>query len=357
MCAEFNVSRVMKSTFARWFTETVLVQPSVTSYLEPLIRFVKPHFRAGAFTAKIIKITKQAGSIGLTLKPTGRFPEFVPGQHLDVSVEIAGRRLQRTFSICSSLQLLQQQGLIELAIRLVPDGQFSQWLQQSMRLGNWLQLSAPYGDFSLDQTKPMVLIAAGSGITPFRSMLLSISRLTKPLTLIYSYRKEPWFYDELQELTEKFPLFRFIAHDTAQQARLTAEQILKWVTPSHDADFYLCGPQPFSQALLQPLKLAGKKVRFESFGGFVQGGASNQITFHQHNSRRSVEGKGALLLLAEQAGLNPTYGCRRGICQQCQCQKISGQVRNLLTGELSGAGVEPIQLCISEAVTSLDIRL
>ncbi len=357
MCAEFNVSRVMKSTFARWFTETMLVQPSVSSYLEPLIRLVDPHFRAGAFAAKIVKITKQAGSIGLTLKPSASFPTFLPGQHLDVSVEIAGRRVQRTFSICSSLQLFQQQGLIELAIRLVPNGQFSQWLQQSMRLGNWLQLSSPYGEFSLDQTKPMVLIAAGSGITPFRSMLLSISRLTKPLTLIYSYRKEPWFYEELEALAEKFPLFRFIAHDTATQARLTAEQVLKWVTPNHDANFYLCGPQGFSEALLQPLMQAGNRVSFESFGGFTQGGESNQITFHLHNSQRRIAGKGALLQIAEQAGLNPTYGCRRGICQQCQCQKISGQVRNLLTGELSGAGVEPIQLCISEAVTSLDIRL
>jgi len=347
----------MKSVLMRRFNQSLLVQPSVRSYLEPLIRLFMPQYRAGAIAAKVIGLKKQAGYVLLCLKPSSKFLGFTPGQHVDLSIEINGVRVQRTFSICSSLQNFQHQGTIELAIKLVRGGQLSSWLNSAPLLGAWVHISQAQGDFVLAQQKPICLIAAGSGITPIRAMLLSISRMTKPITLIYSYRGDAVFTAELQAMATKFPLFKFIAHDTATAARLQCADILQQIAEPADTVFYLCGPTQFSQTLLPQLQQVAHRVFHESFGGITTDEAEQQVAFHQHSAKHLAVGSGSLLVLAEQAGLNPRYGCRRGICQQCQCQKLKGQVRNLLTGELSGAGTEPIQLCISEAVTSVDIRL
>lgn len=347
----------MKSVLSRQFTESMLVQPSVRSYLEPLIRLMLPHYRAGITAAKVLKIKRQAGYVWLTIKPDAGFKGFIPGQHVELSCEINGIRVQRTFSICSSLQEFQQNGTLELAIKLVANGQLSRWLDRSVLLGSWLYLSKAQGDFVLKQQRPLCLIAAGSGITPIRAMLLSISRMTQPITLIYSYRGDGVFNEDFRSLAAQFPHFKFIAHNTEQCPRLTVEDILKQVESPAETDFYLCGPTAMVSYFKPALQQVAHHVTDESFGGVTSNSSEQTVTFHRQNAQQKIAGNGSLLQLAEQAGFNPRYGCRRGICQQCQCQKMQGQVKNLLTGELSGAGAEPIQLCISEAVTSVDIRL
>lgn len=347
----------MKSSVMRRLTQSLLVQPSVRSYLEPLIRLFVGHYRAGFTAARVLKIKKQAGCLWLCIKPSQSFEGFIPGQHVDVSVEIDGRRVQRTFSICSSLQSYQHSGLIELAMKVVAGGQFTGWLQQELRLGDWLYLSQAQGQFTLRQQRPACLIAAGSGITPIRAMLLSISRMTQPITLIYSYRGQAMFIEDFMALAEQHPLFTLITHDTATSPRLTASDIKRVANLPVDGDYYLCGPRAFSDELAPDLASSCHQIYQESFGGFVASAASQQVRFHQQGHSIATQGGGALLQLAEQAGLDPRYGCRRGVCLQCQCQKLSGQVKNLLTGEISSAGTEPIQLCISEALTSVEIQL
>jgi ferredoxin len=68
-------------------------------------------------------------------------------------------------------------------------------------------------------------------------------------------------------------------------------------------------------------------------------------------------GEGSLLQSLEAAGLDPAYGCRRGICMQCLCQKSQGLVRNLVTGETSDAGPGQIQLCISQPLSAVELSL
>jgi ferredoxin len=64
-----------------------------------------------------------------------------------------------------------------------------------------------------------------------------------------------------------------------------------------------------------------------------------------------------LLVAAEQAGLQPRYGCRMGICHTCSCVKRTGTVENVLTGEISSEPGERIQLCISRPRTDLTLEL
>jgi ferredoxin len=103
------------------------------------------------------------------------------------------------------------------------------------------------------------------------------------------------------------------------------------------------------------------QLQCESFG---RRAAAVDPTATQHavscgaNERSFTANAGQSLLdAAEAAGLQPRFGCRRGICRTCQCRKQSGTVLNLLTGQTSGPGAELIQLCISTPQSALELAL
>jgi ferredoxin len=64
-----------------------------------------------------------------------------------------------------------------------------------------------------------------------------------------------------------------------------------------------------------------------------------------------------LLEQAEAAGLNPESGCRMGICHSCARRKTRGAVKNLITGAVSSADEEDVQICVSVPVGDVDLAL
>ena len=83
---------------------------------------------------------------------------------------------------------------------------------------------------------------------------------------------------------------------------------------------------------------------------------SGDVMF-SHSERYVANSGENLLEQAETAGLQPEFGCRRGICHRCTCTKTSGTVRDAITGELSATPNEAIRLCVSVPVgdVTLDI--
>jgi ferredoxin len=80
------------------------------------------------------------------------------------------------------------------------------------------------------------------------------------------------------------------------------------------------------------------------------------IRFLRSNKTASCSGK-TLLETAEDAGLDPESGCRRGICHGCTKRKVAGAVRDLRTGAISDAPDQDIQLCVSAAVGEVTLDL
>jgi ferredoxin len=71
-----------------------------------------------------------------------------------------------------------------------------------------------------------------------------------------------------------------------------------------------------------------------------------------------VEGAGpTLLAIAEEAGLRPATGCRMGICRTCACTKVSGAVRDRVTGAIDSAAGSRIRLCVSEPLGPVTLDL
>jgi ferredoxin-NADP reductase len=341
----------------------LLVQPSLTSFLEPLIRLWQPAYRAGWYRVQWLSCQRHGQFLLLRLKPCRHWTGFLPGQHLTLMVEINGRAVSRTFSISSALQQFQQDGSITLCLQIQPGGQLTSFLAAAMSKQPQCYISAATGDFVLQQQQqPLLMLAAGSGITPLFAMLSSISRLTQPLTLIYSSRDaDPVLAAECSRLQEKFPLLQFIKLNSTTAGRLKPEMLLAWVPDLAKRRCYLCGPTGFSQQWQQWLQQQGvpeQAILQESFGlQLTATGNAQSLEIKTPGGILQTQSQGNLLQSLEQAGLTPRYGCRRGICMQCLCQKQQGQVRHLFTGELSGKGAELIQLCLSEAVTALQLDL
>ncbi len=366
----------------RWCCRMALVQPSLVSYLEPLIRWFFPNFRTELSQAKLVQIQQQGSFVHLTLKPGRRWHGFIPGQHLQLQLEVNGRAISRTFSISSSLQWFQQQGLIRLTIWQQPHGLVTrhlwQWFQPDEGAAPTSQipihLSAATGDFVLQQQQPLLLLGAGSGITPIHAMLSSVTRLTYPVLVIYSYRgaDQLLFADSWHELQCRFPLLKVQLIDTSCRERLRRAEVMSWLAQQSDSLVYLCGPVTFSRYWQQQcieLGVSPTAIKQESFGLVVPSQPVNEVaamlSFKRYpiavlrgSQKVRIESTdGSLLTSLEAAGLNPTYGCRRGICMQCLCPKNSGLVRNVLTGETSDAGPGVIQLCISQPLSAIELQL
>jgi ferredoxin-NADP reductase len=383
------------SAVSRWrgywqqLMRIALVQPSMRSYVEPLVRLWRPKYRAGLCNVTLIHVERQGRYLHLWFTPSSSLPPLTPGAHLDLLLDNNGRLQGRTFSVCSSLDELdgthvlhlpdavQQalgakrssgKGVVQLCVEILEHGQFTPLLWQQIQQGQrHFYLASPQRGLMVDYAKPMLLMAAGSGITPMRSILLSMRRQWQSVTLVYSYRgaNNALFLREWAQLQLQFPGFQLLLVDTSYRDRFHVSELMPLMPDLSAHQIIMTGAyaalHDWQQQLLQ-LGVAGRQIQQEFFqlpsavAGHEQAPAV-ALVVEQAGQRHHLTGQGLLLPLLEAHQLQPRFGCRRGICQQCLCQKRSGQVRNVLTGDVSGAESGFIQLCISEALTDVVLEL
>ncbi len=139
---------------------------------------------------------------------------FQAGQY--VQVVIPGVEGGRVFSIATSPARVEASGEIELNVRMVPGGAGTTWLHQSLKAGDRLRISGPYGRFFVRKSAamPMLFMAGGSGLSSPRSMILDLldGGCTLPITLVYGQRSlDELYYDaEFRALTETHPNFTYV---------------------------------------------------------------------------------------------------------------------------------------------------
>ncbi|MGC5701710.1 pyridoxamine 5'-phosphate oxidase family protein [Pseudomonas sp. NFXW11] len=316
---------------------------------------------------RVVRIEDESRSIrSFYLEPAdgAGFPSFLPGQHLPLQVLIDGQPLVRTYSLSSA----PSDDFLRISVKR--EGRVSSYLHQQLKVGDLLQVRAAQGLFSADPqaTQPLVLLAAGVGITPLLSMLREVlyqgrrTRRTRPTWLILGSRSlaEQPFAAELQALREQggdsVRVLRLLSQPEAE-ARLGIDfdecgriaTPLLLAQPELDldrADFVLCGPGAFTQGLydsLRDLDIDDRQIHAETFGpstlrrradsqapAFPQPpAATGEVTVGLQQAALSLcwsPASGSLLQLAESAGLQPPFSCRGGSCGTCQTRLISGQV-------------------------------
>ena len=270
-----------------------------------------------------------------------------PGQFLTFQWMIDGQRVMRSYTISSSPIHMNY---VEITAKRMENGCVSVFLNERAKPGLAVEASGPYGRFYFDKTlhKCIVLIAAGSGITPMISMLRYIDdlELATPVTLLYCVRTaaDIIFENELARLSRSRPNFRYQvclsrADPTwkGRSGRLTEELVSQYVTDLNSPTFFLCGPKGFmdnAHQILSTLGVTQDRILRESFGEStpikesrpLESRPVEAIVF-MHSQKVCQASAGSTLLdLAEKNGVQIPYGCRQGLCGTCATRVLSGTV-------------------------------
>ena len=221
------------------------------------------------------------------------------------------------------------------------------------------------GDFVLPTVRPraVLFVSGGSGITPVMSMLRTLtsegsrSRSDRDITFIHYARtpQEACYRDELAATPGVRVLHGYSRspEDGDLTGYFGADHIADAPTP--DAVF-VCGPP----ALVEAVREHFADALFESFVPPVFAipaeASGGTVAFADSGVEVTDDGR-SLLEQAEAAGLTPESGCRMGICHTCTRRKTSGAVKNLITGAVSAADEEDVQICISAPVGDVELSL
>ena len=191
--------------------------------------------------------------------------DFVPGQFVVLTLwyekDGVKKEIKRSYSIASSPT---EKGHIDLTIKLYPHGELSPKIF-AVKEGDYCSVHGPFGKFILDETKPKIaFITAGSGVTPFRSMIKYCLDKKLPIEMVMLYSSktlEDIIYKEEFD-SWKSPNLKIVHTITrpegtdwnGQTGRINAELIRKHIDVEN-SDFYLCGPEEFLNAMIDTLKI------------------------------------------------------------------------------------------------------
>ncbi|WP_236792847.1 NADH:ubiquinone reductase (Na(+)-transporting) subunit F [Amycolatopsis sp. GM8] len=203
--------------------------------------------------------------------------KFFPGQYLDFSVP--GTEETRSFSMANTNA--REGGRLEFVIKVYPDGLFSNFLDTRLRAGDRLEVTGPFGVFTLRDNPEarLVFVGGGAGMAPILALLRSMAErgIDRKTTFYYGARrrKDLCFEEELRALEEKLADFRYVpalsepdSEDWDGETGLITDVLRRREADLDGADAYVCGPPPMVEAaleLLPALGVADKRVFYDKF--------------------------------------------------------------------------------------------
>lgn len=325
---------------------------------------VAPLWTLGEARAKVTDVRRATPrSVTLTLTPNDSFLSahtLKAGQYVNLTVEIDGRRHTRCYSPANA----EGTANLELTIGRHEGGLVSNYLYEHAHRGMVVGLTGAGGDFTLPARGPqrpqrILFVSGGSGITPVLAMARTLLAQghSGEIAFIHYARTpaEACYRDELAAMSPVRALHGYTrSHDGDLTGRFGPEHLAA-AMPSPDAVF-VCGPTP----LVEAVQSLCDNVYTESFVPPVFEPPTNpsggRVTFSDSGVDIADDGR-SLLEQAESAGLSPENGCRMGICHTCTRRKTAGTVRNLVTGAVSTAPDEDVQICVSVPVGDVDLSL
>ena len=213
--------------------------------------------------------------LGVYLRlPAAEVFRFEPGQYVDVMLS-GGRR--RSFSIASPPH---DSRLLELHVRHVPGGEFTERLFAKDPSGSLLTIEGPLGRFVYrhDSDKPLLLVGGGTGLAPLKSILRHVveNGVRRKLTLYWGVRSERDLYAhaELAALTRRVPDFQYEAVLSEPSAGWPGrrgwvhEAVLRDIDALDRYDIYASGPPAMIAAVRQDFGRRGadlERLFFDSF--------------------------------------------------------------------------------------------
>jgi propane monooxygenase reductase subunit len=203
---------------------------------------------------------------------------FFPGQYVDITVP--GTDETRSFSMANTTS--RDGGLLEFVIKVYPDGLFSHFLDTGLAVGDRLELTGPFGVFTLREghDSELIFVGGGAGMAPILSLLRSMAErgIERKATYFYGARgrKDLCFEQELRDLEEKLPGFKYVPalSEPAEgdgwdgETGLITDVVKRLADDLKGAHAYVCGPPPMVEAampLLATLGVEDKRIYYDKF--------------------------------------------------------------------------------------------
>ena len=287
---------------------------------------------------------------------------FSPGQYLTLETEIAGEKVRRSYSLCSS----PFDGELRVAIKQVEGGKFSTWANSDLTVGSEMQVMSPDGKFTAKidgaQKHNYVAFAAGSGITPIYSILKSVleEEPNSSFTLFYGNKtsKSVIFKEQIEALKNTY-MNRLEVHHVLSREDQGSDLLKGRIDALKCSDFserffnikevsgyFLCGPEEMINGVSTKLQdlgaekstihfelftsptdaLAGKtKVEKKSTGSKVDSKLTVILDGDETHFDLKADGD-SVLDAALDAGADVPYACKGAVCCTCRAKVLEGEV-------------------------------
>lgn len=333
------------------------------------------------YTLKVHGIKKETkDTITLLFKQPGlKKIKYQAGQYLTLSFRINGRKYIRPYSFSSAPST---DSFLETTIKRVPNGVFSNYVHDTIQVGDMVEVMEPMGDFvhTHDELLGQIYFwGVGSGITPLISIIKEVlfSNPLVQVNLIYGNKNfESTIFldlinDLLKQYSENLKVWHFhtqYMHDEnnyfVKSGRINAKFIFDLLdgTDVKKTKQYICGPTDLKTTIkntLDILKCPKENIFSEDFELARNPKDFEDIMTHSVNihfqgidNLVEVEKGKSILEAALDAGVELPYSCQTGSCNTCKGKLITGELRMIgLTKEREDLNENEFLLCCSHPKT------
>lgn len=187
------------------------------------------------FSSTLLEVRQLTPTVKHLVFSTPSGFSFLPGQYISLILTAGDKKIRRLYSIASK----PGGDTIELCIKIINGGVATPIIDKLVK-GDTVEFLGPLGEFVIKDSskeRDLVFIATGTGVAPFRSMVLELLEKghDKKITLIGGYRSYA-LYEELKELEKEYPQFNY--------KTLLSPQRVQGVLPEisiENTNFYICG--------------------------------------------------------------------------------------------------------------------
>jgi ring-1,2-phenylacetyl-CoA epoxidase subunit PaaE len=344
---------------------------------------------AGFYKLKVGKInreTNDAVSIELMVPPPFRSEfDFKAGQYLTFSIEIQGKEVRRSYSLCTS----PTDEKFAVAVKRVEGGLMSNYLNGDLQEGQMIDAMPPNGNFIYEPnpnaSRQLVLFGGGSGITPVKSILESAleHEPNSKVLMIYANRDTESIIfgsdlDAHAAAHDNFTLIHSLDNPPSAWLGLSGylnKEVIENTLNNQlgeaksDAIYYICGPGPMMDvvtASLSEIGIPAAQVITEYFVAKADetqeddeeitglGTYNIEVELFGDEEEITVKEGETILDAAIQADLDPPYSCQSGVCTTCRAKLIAGKIHMKEREGLTDDEVEDnyILTCQSHPISS-----
>ncbi len=277
---------------------------------------------------------------------------YRPGQYLTLRGSVAGEDIRRSYSIASV-----PGAPLCVGIRHVEGGAFSSHAQ-TLEPGAKLAVMPPEGRFTLGEERDLLLIAAGSGVTPMVAIAGAALARGARVTMVLGNRRTDsiMFRSALDALKDRymdrFTMIHILSREPQDielmSGRITGDRIAALanagaIAPDAADGIFLCGPGGMIDEVTQALGARGVAPERIHFERFYQDGETPPIPRSPRAEAAAAAGVAVSVLLdgtrrtfrfeaedtsivtaAERQGLELPYSCKGGMCCTCRCKVTDG---------------------------------